>query len=281
MAAGPLPRLDRDGSFGADRDLGSARPQPQGRGPFAAQRGPDRGNRALGLGQVEPRVRHDLRRGPAPLRRVAVGLRAPVPRPDGEARRGLDRGPLAGDLDRPEDDLAQPAVDRRHGDRDLRLPAPAVGACRPPALPQVRRPDRRPVDRADHRPPHDASRGRPLHGHGAGRARAQGRVRKAARGHPRAGLRQGADRRRAAAPRRGHRARQEVQARHLDRRRPPRDEGRPAQAPRRVGRGGDGAGRGDGRDRAGGVRQRRLPGGARRRSGRPGPRRAGARGRRR
>ena len=39
----------------------------------------------LGLGQVVARVRHALRRGPAPLRRVALGLRAPVPRPDGEA----------------------------------------------------------------------------------------------------------------------------------------------------------------------------------------------------
>ena len=53
-------------------------------------------------------LRHDLRRGPAPVCGVAVGLCAPVPGPDGQARRGLDRGPLAGDLDRPEDDLAQP-----------------------------------------------------------------------------------------------------------------------------------------------------------------------------
>ena len=32
-------------------------------------------------------------------------------------------GPLPGDLDRAEDDDAQPTLDRRHGDRDLRLPA--------------------------------------------------------------------------------------------------------------------------------------------------------------
>jgi excinuclease ABC subunit A len=51
-------------------------------------------------------------------------------------------GPVAGDLDRPEDDLAQPAVDRRHGHRDLRLPAPAVGADRPSALPHLRQADR-------------------------------------------------------------------------------------------------------------------------------------------
>ena len=47
-------------------------------------------------------LRHDLRRGAAPLCRVALGLRPPVPRPDGEAGRRLHRGPLAGDLDRPE-----------------------------------------------------------------------------------------------------------------------------------------------------------------------------------
>ena len=83
-------------------------------------------HRPVGLGQVVAGVRHDLRRGPAPLRRVAVRLRAPVPRADGQARRRLDRGPVAGDLDRPEDDVAQPALDGRHGHRDLRLPAPAV-----------------------------------------------------------------------------------------------------------------------------------------------------------
>ena len=48
-----------------------------------------------GSGQVQPRLRHDLRRGPAPVRRVAVGVRAPVPRPDGQARRRLHRGPVA------------------------------------------------------------------------------------------------------------------------------------------------------------------------------------------
>ena len=48
-----------------------------------------------GSGKSSPGVRHDLRRGPAPLRRVAVGLRPPVPRPDGQARRRLHRGPVA------------------------------------------------------------------------------------------------------------------------------------------------------------------------------------------
>ena len=95
------------------------------------------------LGQVVARIRHALRRGAAPLRRVAVGLRAPVPRADGQARRRLDRGPLAGDLDRPEDDLAQPALDGRHGHRGARLPAAPVRPHRAPALPDLRAADRR------------------------------------------------------------------------------------------------------------------------------------------
>ena len=86
--------------------------------------------------------------------------------------------------------------------------------------------------------------GTPVHGPGARRPGAQGRVREDARGDARAGLRARRDRRRAAPARRGDRARQEVQARHLDRRRPPGDEGGPAQAPRRVDRGGLPAGRG-------------------------------------
>ena len=141
-----------------DRRLGRPRAQPQGHLAVAAARRAGRDHRAVRVGQVEPRVRHDLRRGPAPLRRVAVGLRAPVPRPDGQARRGLDRGALAGDLDRPEDDLAQPALDGRHGDRDLRLPAPAVGARGQAALPDLRAADRRPVGRADRRPGDGARR---------------------------------------------------------------------------------------------------------------------------
>ena len=53
-------------------------------------------------------------------------VRPPVPRPDGQARRRLHRGPVAGHLDRPEVGVAQPAVDGRHDHRDLRLPPPAL-----------------------------------------------------------------------------------------------------------------------------------------------------------
>ena len=43
----------------------------------------DRRHRPFGSGQVLARLRHHLRRGAAPLRRVDVHLRAAVPRPDG------------------------------------------------------------------------------------------------------------------------------------------------------------------------------------------------------
>ena len=78
------------------------------------------------LGQVLPGLRHDLRRGPAALRGVALLLRAAVPRPAGQARRRLHRGPFAGHLHRAEDDAPQSALDRRHGDGDLRLPPPSL-----------------------------------------------------------------------------------------------------------------------------------------------------------
>ena len=105
-----------------------------------------------GSGQVEPGLRHDLRRGPAPLRRVAVGLRPPVPRPDGQARRRLHRGPLAGGLDRPEVHQPQPAVHGRHDHRGLRLPPAAVRARRPAALPGLRRAGQPADAAADRRP---------------------------------------------------------------------------------------------------------------------------------
>ena len=70
-------------------------------------------------------------------------LRAAVPADDGEARRRLDRRAQPGDLDRPEDDLAQPALDGRHRHRDLRLPAPALRARRAAALPDLRPADLR------------------------------------------------------------------------------------------------------------------------------------------
>ena len=105
-----------------------------------------------GSGQVQPGLRHDLRGGPAALRREPERVRAAVPADDGEAGRRVDRRPLPGDLDRPEDDEPEPALDGRHRHRDLRLPAPALRAGRPSALPGLRPADRRPEPRRDRRP---------------------------------------------------------------------------------------------------------------------------------
>ena len=210
--------------------------QPQGHhGPAPAER-PHLHHRALGLRQVEPCLRHDLRRGPAPLRRVAERVRAPVPPDDGEARRRLDRRAQPGDLDRPEDDLAEPALDGRHGHRDLRLPAAPLRARRAAALPGLRPADLGPVDRLDRRADPRAADGHALHGQRAGRARPQGRVPRALRGAAQRGLLARQGRRRAAPARGAAGARQEVQAHDRGRRRPARDEGGPAHAAHAVGR---------------------------------------------
>ena len=118
----------------------------------------DRDHRPVGLGQVVARLRHDLCRGPAPLCREPVGLCAPVPRDDAEAGRRPDRRPVAGHLDRAEDDLAQPALDGRHGHRDLRLHAPAVRARRHSLFAGHRPADREPDGQPDGRPRAGAAR---------------------------------------------------------------------------------------------------------------------------
>src|SRR5438046_1380591 len=143
----------------SDRGAWCSRAQPQehrrGAPPGPARR-PDG---ALGLGQVLARLRHHLRRGPAPLRRVALRVRAAVPRADGEARGRLDRGALARDLDRAEDDQQESALHRRHRHRDLRLPARALRARRRAALPVARQGDPGAGRRAGGAPPAAASRG--------------------------------------------------------------------------------------------------------------------------
>ncbi len=104
-----------------------------------------------GIGQVEPRLRHHLRRRAAPVHRVAVRLCAPVPGTDGEARRRQRRGPVAGHQHRAEDHQPEPAFHGRDRDRNLRLHAAAVRLHRQAALPPLRaahiapeaRPDRR------------------------------------------------------------------------------------------------------------------------------------------
>src|SRR4051794_25901930 len=178
-AAPRLPTApDRQGSHGPSRRPRRPRAQPQGRPPRPAPRGPDRVHGSVRIRQVQPRLRHDLRRGPAPVRRIAVGLRPPVPRPDGQARRRLHRGPVARGVDRPEVDQPQPTVDRRHHHRGLRLPAAALRPRRSAALPQLRQADLPADPAADRRPGAGHGGGHPLPGARAGRPRPQGRVRR-------------------------------------------------------------------------------------------------------
>jgi hypothetical protein len=124
--------------------------QPQERQPRAAARQARGHHRPVGVGQVEPRVRHALRRGAAPLRREPVRVRPPVPRADGQAGRGPHRGALAGHRHRAAQPLPQPALDRRHGHGDLRLPPPPLCPRGPAALPQLRQPHQEAV-RPGHR----------------------------------------------------------------------------------------------------------------------------------
>ena len=72
--------------------------------------------------------------GPAPLCRDALAVCAAVSRPDGAAGSRFDRRSEPGDLDRAEDHQPQPALDRRHHHRDLRLSAAAVFLDRRSAL---------------------------------------------------------------------------------------------------------------------------------------------------
>ena len=187
-----------------------------------------------GSGKSVARLRHDLRGGPAPLRRVALRLRAPVPADDGEARRRLDRRALAGDLDRPEDDVAQPALDGRHGHRDLRLPPPALRAHRAAALPRLRAADRRP-DRSTRSSTRCCAlpEGTKFTVNAPVVRDRKGEYKDVLEELRARGLHAREGRRRAAAARGGDRARQEVQAHDRGRRRPARDEARPAAAARR------------------------------------------------
>ena len=134
-----------------------------------------------GSGKSSPRLRHHLCRGPAPLRRVPVGLRAPIPRDDAEARRRAYRRPVAGHLDRAEDDQPQPALDRRDGHRNLRLHAAVVGARRRALFARHRPADRGAAGQPDGRPHHGAARRLAPLPPRPGRPRPQGRVSQGAR----------------------------------------------------------------------------------------------------
>ncbi len=176
---------DRWGSNGTERDRhqGCARAQSEKRRRDHPARQARGHHGTVGIGQVESRVRHHVRRGSAPLRREPLELRAHVPRPDEQTRPRQHRRPVAGGVDRPEDHVEEPALHRGHHHRDLRLPASAVRARGRAALPRMRprdqEADHRPGDRRDSA----SRRGRPHQGdhHGARGDGPQGRVHQAVR----------------------------------------------------------------------------------------------------
>ncbi|MBW2295920.1 MAG: peptidylprolyl isomerase, partial [Deltaproteobacteria bacterium] len=222
---------------GEHRDPWRARAQPAGdrhRYPAQCARGH---HGTLGLGQIVSRIRHPLRRGPAPLRRVALRLRAPVSRPDGQTGRRLGRWAVARDLDRTARRQQEPAFDRRHHHGDRRLSPAALRAGRRTPLPRVRKPDRGPDSQRNGRAHH-----RPRAGHPGAIARPgdpgpQGRVQEGARRVPPQGLRARSDRRRDARSLRRDQARAHESARHRHRGRPRDRQGEHRAQARRVDRG--------------------------------------------
>ena len=168
------------------------------------------------------RLRHHLRRGPAPLCRIAVGLCAPVPGDDAEAGRRPDRRAVAGDLDRAEDHLEKSALDGRHRHRNLRLHAAVVGAGRCALFARDGPADREPDRLADGRSRAGAAGRHPALSAGAGGARPQGRIPQGARRISQEGISAGQDRRHVLRTGGSAGARQEIPARHRRRGRPHR-----------------------------------------------------------
>ena len=130
----PTPKAANDTGLHPDSRCTPAQsPEPRPRHPH---RRDDGGHRPERLGQVEPGVRHALCRGPAPLCRDLLGLRAPVPRPHGQAGGRQGGGRAAGHRHRPDQPGALLALDRRHDDRAERPPEAAVRARRPAVRPR-------------------------------------------------------------------------------------------------------------------------------------------------
>ena len=94
------------------------------------------------LGQELAGDGHDLCRRAAPLCRKPEFLCPAVRRPDAKAGARSHRRPVAGHRHRTEAHGAHAPLDRRHGDRDLRLPAHPAGPAGHAPLPDLRHPDR-------------------------------------------------------------------------------------------------------------------------------------------
>ena len=232
------PRQKADRGHGSRLDRGARRPRPQPQEYRRRHPAPQAGghHRPVRLGQVVARLRHHLRGRAAPLRRVAVRLRPPVSRADGEAGRRSDRRPVPGHFDRAENDRVEPALDGRHRHRNLRLPPAAVRQHRRAALPELRQGDHQPVARAHRRHGDALPAGRAHQRAGADRPRPEGRVQEGAGRAARPRVHQGAHRRPVPLARRGHQARSPPQPHDRGRRRSADRARRHRAAAHRVGR---------------------------------------------
>src|SRR5256886_15926677 len=82
------------------------------------------------LRKILARLRHHLRGGPTPLRRIVVRVRAPISRAHGKTGCGRNFGDRAGGGDSAEKFNAESALERGDGDGNLRLSAAAFRALR-------------------------------------------------------------------------------------------------------------------------------------------------------
>ncbi len=173
--------------------------QPEGCHGRPASPGAGRRHRPQRLGEEFSGLRHAVRRGAAALHRVALHLRQAVPRADAQAAGGPARGTRACRRHRAAQSHRLQPFHGRHRHRDLRLPPPALGPGRPPAVPALRqsRPSRLPaIGGARHRP----SGARPGTGHVPARPVRETESRGDRGESRRPGFRAGAGRWRAAAP---------------------------------------------------------------------------------
>ena len=121
-----------------DHDPRCAGPQSEKRQHRSSQERAHRSHGSQRLGEIQPRLRHDLRRGAEALCREPLVLCAPVSRADGQAGRRPHTGDRPGDGDRAEDQYTEPPLHRRDDDGSLRLSEAAVRARGTNVLPQVR-----------------------------------------------------------------------------------------------------------------------------------------------
>ena len=200
---------------------GRAGAQPEERQPHHPPEQADRDDRPFRQRQEFSGLRHHLCRGSAALCGIAVELRPAVPGADGEAGRGLHRGPVPRHIHRPEDHQPQPPLHRGHGDGDPRLPAPDVRPDRRATLSQVRKAHPAADRGPDRGPDPGPARAHEADDTGPGGAGPQGRIREDAGGHDQARLRPRPHRRRAVRAVRPAQAGQEQEAHGGDRDRPP------------------------------------------------------------